>query len=129
MKEVAKSFIKLSLSLFVVCFLNIEVALAQEGVLKPISSQQLNELIKQSNNKPMQLEATPDCIQLHEQFPNWQLTILAYKLGGDNTQALIQRLGSQDPWVIARSSSSLKTYLAQFNAIAIIMDHPELLNE
>jgi hypothetical protein len=49
------------------------------------------------------------------------------KLGEQQTAALIEKTGSRDPWVLARSPAApeeLKNYLAMLGASVIIMHNP-----
>ncbi|VVC74927.1 Membrane-bound lytic murein transglycosylase D [Aquicella siphonis] len=71
---------------------------------------------------------------LHTQFHDWKLAVIAYEIGENETARLIQKTGSRDAWVLARSpalaekyQTELKKYLAMFDAAVIIMNHPELI--
>lgn len=69
---------------------------------------------------------------LYSLFHDWRLVIIAYKLGDDQTLSLIKRVGSRDPWVLARSSAApadLKRYLAVINTDIIIIHNPDLIGE
>jgi membrane-bound lytic murein transglycosylase D len=68
---------------------------------------------------------------LHSQFQDWQLAVIAYEYGEKQTEGFIQKIGSRDPWILARSPKApadLKKFLAKYNASVIIMNHPELLD-
>jgi membrane-bound lytic murein transglycosylase D len=68
----------------------------------------------------------------HEQFNDWRLAVIAYEIGENNTDQLIQKTGSRDAWVLARSSDapeSLKKFIAMFDAALIIVHNPSLINE
>lgn len=68
----------------------------------------------------------------YQQFNDWRLAVIAYEIGENNTDQLIQKTGSRDAWVLARSSSApenLKKFVAMFDAALIIMHNPSLINE
>jgi beta-lactamase regulating signal transducer with metallopeptidase domain len=68
----------------------------------------------------------------HEQFNDWRLAIIAYEIGENNTDQLIQKTGSRDAWVLARSSAApenLKKFVAMYDAALIIMHNPALIND
>lgn len=68
----------------------------------------------------------------HEQFHDWSLAVIAYEIGENNTDQLIQKTGSRDAWVLARSSAApenLKKFVAMFDAALIIMHNPSLIND
>lgn len=66
-----------------------------------------------------------------KQFNNWKLAVIAYEIGEEQTEQLIQKTHSKDPWVLARSKDapeSLKKFVAMFDAALIIVRNPELLS-
>lgn len=67
----------------------------------------------------------------YEQFHDWKLASIAYEIGENNTKRLIKTTGSRDAWTLARSyssPSSLKKFLAMFDAAVIIMHNPSLIS-
>ena len=63
---------------------------------------------------------------------NWGLTVLGYEFGEDNVSNYVKAVGSNDVWTVVRSSevpSSMKQFLAKFNAFLIIMKNPSILNQ
>jgi hypothetical protein len=68
----------------------------------------------------------------HEQFQDWRLAVIAYEIGEKQTAALIKKVKSRDPWVLARSPAapeSLKKFSARLDAELIIMHNPGLIAE
>jgi len=66
----------------------------------------------------------------HAKFNDWRLAVVAYEIGEQQTAALIEKTGSRDPWVLARSPAApeeLKNYLAMFGAAVIMMHNPSLI--
>ena len=69
---------------------------------------------------------------LHSQFHDWKLAVIAYEIGENNTEQLINTVQSHDAWALARSSSApkdLKKFLSMFEASVIIMHNPELVTK
>lgn len=71
---------------------------------------------------------------LYAQFQDWKLAVMAYNIGENETQRLIDATGSHDAWTLARSShvdekyrAELKEYLAMFDTSLIIMRKPSLI--
>jgi len=65
--------------------------------------------------------------KLHAQFNDWNLALIAYEVGEDRTQQLINLVGSRNAWDLVHSkyaSDDLKKYMPALNASMIIMrDH------
>lgn len=69
---------------------------------------------------------------LYSQFHDWKLAVIAYEIGENNTEQLINTVQSHDAWVLARSPSApkdLKKFLSMFEASVIIMNNPELVTK
>lgn len=69
---------------------------------------------------------------LYLQFHDWKLAVIAYEIGENNTEQLINTVRSRDAWVLARSPSApknLKKFLAMFQAAVIIINNPELVTK
>ena len=67
----------------------------------------------------------------YNQFHDWKLASIAYEIGEKNTDRLIKQTGSRDAWVLANTSSaptSLKKFVAMFDALLIIMHNPSLVD-
>ena len=64
---------------------------------------------------------------LKDLFGDWRLVIKAYNEGEAHVQALIQRLGTKDPWVLEKEPGS-EGELPGVIAVMILLAHPELLN-
>lgn len=65
---------------------------------------------------------------LHNQFHDWNLALIAYEIGEKQLAELIHKIGSQDPWVIARSPLAppeVKQFLLQFDASVLFIKHPQ----
>ncbi len=68
---------------------------------------------------------------LYNQFKDWNLALIAYEVGEDRTQQLMNQTGSRNAWTLARStdaSEDLKEYLPALNAAIIIMNNPALVS-
>lgn len=68
---------------------------------------------------------------LNKQFQDWNLTLIAYKLGQNETSDLINKVGSKDPWVLVRSPKSpdkLRQYFPYLQAMIVILNDPEILD-
>lgn len=69
---------------------------------------------------------------LYSQFHDWKLAVIAYEIGENNTEQLINTVGSRDAWALARSPSApkdLKKFLSMFEASVIIINNPELVTK
>lgn len=67
---------------------------------------------------------------LYAIFHNWNLVLIAYKLGDGNTLKLIKTAGSDNAWILARSKAApagLLTYLVRFDVLVILIHNPDLL--
>lgn len=64
--------------------------------------------------------------ELHDEFHNWNLALLAYSRGEDNVHALIANTGTVDAWKLIRLHYG--HYLQSVGAAVIIMHNPELIN-
>lgn len=86
-------------------------------------------------NTTLSTKAALDYLQtLYKEFKDWKLAVVAYELGEDKTRELIQKTGSKNAWLIARSSSISKNkqkylldYLAYFDATVIILHNETLV--
>lgn len=68
---------------------------------------------------------------MHTQFGDWKLAVVAYEIGEKATEQLIKSTGSRDAWTLARSPlapKELKEYLAMYDATVIIIHKPSLIN-
>jgi membrane-bound lytic murein transglycosylase D len=73
---------------------------------------------------------------LYEQFHDWKLAALAYEIGENETERLIDATGSRDVWTLVRSDhvteknkASLKDYVAMLDASILIMHNPSLITQ
>ncbi|MBY0545105.1 MAG: transglycosylase SLT domain-containing protein [Gammaproteobacteria bacterium] len=67
---------------------------------------------------------------LYAIFHNWNLVLIAYKLGDGGTLKLIQTVGSHNAWVLARSNAApadLLPYMIHFDVLVILIHNPSLL--
>lgn len=72
--------------------------------------------------------------ELHKQFNDWKLAVIAYEIGEINTAKLIDSTGSRDAWVIAKSHKTpknlnLEKFISMLDAAVIIMNNPSLVSE
>lgn len=68
---------------------------------------------------------------LYRQFQDWNLVLIAYELGPQQTADLIKQVGSKDPWVLVRSSkapTTLRQFFPNLQATIIIMNEPKILD-
>ncbi|MGZ5279721.1 MAG: transglycosylase SLT domain-containing protein [Pseudobdellovibrionaceae bacterium] len=64
----------------------------------------------------------------HLRFKDWQLALLAYNMGEGNLQSAIDKVGSNDAWVLIRAGfEGDRRYLAKVMAAVLIMKNPETL--
>jgi len=64
----------------------------------------------------------------HLRFKDWQLALLAYNMGEANLQNAINKVGSNDAWVLIRAGfEGDSRYLAKVMAAVLIMKNPEAL--
>jgi membrane-bound lytic murein transglycosylase D len=69
--------------------------------------------------------------KLHNQFNDWNLAAIAYEVGEDRTQQLIDLTGSRKAWDLARShyaSEDLKQYMPALSTSIIMMHNPALVS-
>lgn len=69
---------------------------------------------------------------LYTQFKDWNLAIIAFKLGDAQAASLYKRVHSNDAWTIVRSSKApkdLKKYLAKVHAEILILHNQYLVND
>lgn len=67
---------------------------------------------------------------LHSQFKDWNLALIAYEVGEKHTQELINKTGARNAWELVRSpyaSNDLKKYMPLLCASIIIMHNPGLV--
>ncbi len=68
---------------------------------------------------------------LYKKFQDWNLALIAYKLGQNETIDLINKVGSKDPWVIVRSSKSpdkLRVFFPYMQAMILILNDPKIFD-
>lgn len=66
---------------------------------------------------------------LHTQFHDWRLAVIAYEIGENQTEKLIEKTQSRDPWTLVRSPAApkdLKKFFAMYEASIIIINQPKL---
>jgi membrane-bound lytic murein transglycosylase D len=69
---------------------------------------------------------------MYDQFNDWKLVVIAYKIGEDKTEELIKAVGSRDASVLIHSSKAprhLKKYISMFDSTVIIIRNPSLIAE
>jgi membrane-bound lytic murein transglycosylase D len=69
--------------------------------------------------------------QNYDQFNDWKLAVVAYEIGEEKTAQLIQDTHSHDVNILARATNApkgLQQFVALFDAMVIVMNHPGLLD-
>lgn len=69
---------------------------------------------------------------LHNEFHDWGVVIVAYNGGNGTAKQLIEKVGSHDPWTLVRSSSAppeLKKYITWVYTAIILMYNPALVRK
>lgn len=104
----------------------------------PSTANNLGLVVNKQHDDRMNMElATGAAIKyldsLYTQFHDWKLAVLAYEIGENHTEHLINSTGSHDAWVLANSHQlskrdEVKKYITAFDAAVIIINNPDLIS-
>lgn len=104
----------------------------------PSTGEKMGLVINDTRDDRMNMElATHAAIkylnQCYDQFHDWKLAVIAYEIGENQTQKLIDATGSRDAWTLVNAmpeqyKNDLKKYITMFDATVIIINHPEIIS-